>query len=66
MNRKEFNKEAGRILGVKAGEVVGAMIHITNPDHLIQWVDLSVVPTKYQSKKLKELASEFGNIAFPG
>ena len=66
MNRKEFNREAGRILGVKTGEVVGAMLHMTSPDHLIQWVDLGVVPTKYQSRKLKELASGFGNITFPG
>ena len=64
MNQKEFNKEAGRILGVKTGEVVAAMIHMITPGHLIRGVDLGVIPTKYQAKKLRDLASEYGKITF--
>ena len=61
MTKKEFNEKVRKVLGIKS-EVVFVMIEIKNDDHLNQRVSLGIIPSKYQAKKLRVIAHEFGNV----
>lgn len=63
MELKEFVEEAGRILGVKSGKVEFAIINMRNDDHLNQRISLGIRPSKYQAKKLRDLAYKFGQVS---
>ena len=62
MEQHEFNENVGRVLGIKSSLVVGAHIKLEKDDHLKQMVILYVVPTKYQTYRLRKLAYEFGHL----
>ena len=62
MEIKEYCDQAGRILGIKTATVSRAEVGMHSADHLKQEVNLKVIPTISQAKKLKKLVLEFANL----
>ena len=62
MKEQEFVDKVGKILGIKPGLVKRAHIWMVQSNNLHQRIELHILPSKYQAKKLRDLAFEFSNV----